>query len=282
MHRLIIFPLCFVLSFNTISNPQDAEDKDSLPLSKDTPVDIAIVHDSSTDTGKDTTTGLLVSHDSGTLSIHARDTLYDTVGDPGTIQETDTAPLKETFQTGEKSTIDKPSFDTLGLPQKKLQEFGKSIAHFFRSSIRYFKHIIILVVFGCIILVTILFYRKKVDSKRFMTSTRLSIMDREVQLACKYMESHFDDPELSVERICEALVTGPAFLEALFDRELGMSVSEFLNQVRINRAKRVLIRQPNVTNDDLVSQIVFSDYELFQQKFKEISGVTIEEYQTSL
>ena len=115
-----------------------------------------------------------------------------------------------------------------------------------------------------------------------MTSTRLSVMDREVQLACKYMEIHYADPELSVESICEALVTGPAFLEALFDRELGMSVTEFLTHVRINRAKQLAKKSPELDEEELLAHSGFTDRELFMHKFKEITGISFEEYRASL
>lgn len=180
------------------------------------------------------------------------------------------------------STSEPPQVDTVSIPRKALRKIIRDIQNGLRLFLRFSKHFLLLIISCGVILFTILFYRKKVDSKRFMTSTRLSVMDREVQLACKFMEINYADPELSVESICKALVTGTAFLEALFDRELGMSVTEFLTQVRINRAKQLIKKKPELDEEELLTQIGFSDRAVFIQKFKEITDITFEEYCASL
>jgi|GEM_PF-2093234 len=167
-------------------------------------------------------------------------------------------------------------------PQRAAQPVKHDVRQILRTIFRYIRHVVVLIICCGIILYTISFYRKKADTKRFLTSTRLSVMNKEVQIACNYMEKYFENPDLSVESICKALVTGPAFLEALFERELGMSVSDFLLQVRINRAKKILEKRPLEPADEISLQVGFTDSKLFIKRFKEITGLSFEEYQSSL
>ncbi len=138
----------------------------------------------------------------------------------------------------------------------------------------------ILIVSIAVILFTIMFFRRGEDERRFMTTTRLSVMDKEVQRACKYMERYFDDPNLDLESLCRSLVTGPAFMEALFQREMGMKVEEFLSHVRMNRARKILKKEPAVTVDDLSRSVGISDSQDFENDFRRLVGVSLEEYRS--
>ncbi|MBN1984405.1 MAG: helix-turn-helix domain-containing protein [Chitinivibrionales bacterium] len=121
-------------------------------------------------------------------------------------------------------------------------------------------------------------YKKKEDTKRFLTSTRLSLMDKEVQYACNFIEINYADRGLSPPSICESMVTSTAFLEALFEKELGMGVTEFITQVRINRAKQYIELQPDAVTYSIAAACGFADEETIRSHFKRIAGTTIEEY----
>ncbi len=139
----------------------------------------------------------------------------------------------------------------------------------------------LLLFFCTIIISTILFFRQRLEIKRFMTTTRLSVMDKEVQKACRFIESNFDDPELTVDKLCNALVTGNAFLTALFERELGMSVEDFIFQVRVNRAKIMLKKDNSAEIDVVAMKTGFTDVNQFKITFEKLCGVSFEDYRKS-
>ncbi len=132
------------------------------------------------------------------------------------------------------------------------------------------------------ILGTLWFFRRRTESKKFMTNTRLSIMDKEVRRACRHIEKRHADPELTIETICSELVTGEAFLNALFERELGMSVGEFVDQVRINRARLILDAKPDADPSWMASQTGFTEMEEFLKTFERITGTTYVDYLRAL
>ncbi|MBN1307888.1 MAG: helix-turn-helix transcriptional regulator, partial [Chitinispirillaceae bacterium] len=133
-----------------------------------------------------------------------------------------------------------------------------------------------------LILITLQFYQNYREGGRFMTTTRLSIMDKEVQRTCRYIEAHYDDPALDLQTICSALVTGGAFLEALFIKELGLTVDDFIVQVRINRAKIALRKNPELPLDVLARSVGYDDREAFIRRFEAVTGIGCQSYREAL
>ena len=272
MHRVSLLTCTVLFSFQVFAVSEDSIlSTDSNIVAGDTVHSSDSLHDTVIETIRDSLSNdstVAEAHDSATCS-----TAIDVIihGDTGQVLPRDTLPPSVHYYR-----------DTLTAPQKTQLRIMGRIKHGIVLLLRHIKHLFFFILFAGILLSVIVLYRRKIDSRRFMTSTRLSIMDREVQLACKHMEDNYADPELSVESICRALVTGPAFLEALFERELGMSVTEFLYHVRINRSKLLLKKDPEIDQEELLNQIGFGDYDLFLRKFNEITGVTVEEYLDSL
>jgi len=112
----------------------------------------------------------------------------------------------------------------------------------------------------------------KKAEKRFMTTTRLSLMDGEVRRACLHIEKHFADPGLTPGVVCAAIITGEPFLEALFQRELGMSIADYIIQARIHHAKRIVRENPAADAPLVASQVGFSNVALFNTLFKNLTG----------
>lgn len=119
------------------------------------------------------------------------------------------------------------------------------------------------------------------ESRRFMTTTRLSLMDTEVQRACKYIEKKYQDPLLNPETLCAALVTGQAFLQALFERELGMTVDEFIDQVRVNQSQFFLKKHPGALTAEVARASGFGDEQQFCKAFERICSISFDRYRSS-
>jgi len=107
-------------------------------------------------------------------------------------------------------------------------------------------------------------------------------MDKVVQRACRYIEKNYTAQDLTVQKMCEELVVGTSFLEALFQKELGMSVNDFLNQVRINHVKLLLCRNSQMQLDLLTSSTGFSDVESCLKVFRKVTGADLEDYRESI
>ena len=126
--------------------------------------------------------------------------------------------------------------------------------------------------------IVIWFVRKKNRPSAFLSTTRLSVMDKEVQKTCRYIEKNYAKTDLSVDMICCDLVTGKAFLEALFEKELGLTVGQFMTYVRINRARIFIENNLQANAETVGGDIGFATPETFTAAFKKIVGTSFEEY----
>ncbi|MDD5673501.1 MAG: helix-turn-helix domain-containing protein [Chitinivibrionales bacterium] len=141
---------------------------------------------------------------------------------------------------------------------------------------RVLRFIVLLASIGMIV-ATVFFYRSRRRNKEsFMKQTRLSIMDKEVRRACKYIESNYADPRLDPEFICKELTTGRAFLEALFERELGMKVGDFIDQVRVHHVRRLQEAKAEMDPAGLAGQTGFADIRALQETYLRVTGKSID------
>jgi AraC-like DNA-binding protein len=122
------------------------------------------------------------------------------------------------------------------------------------------------------------FVVKKNSQPAFLSTTRLSVMDKEVQKTCKYIEKNHAKTDLSVDMICSDLVTGKAFLEALFEKELGLTVDRFITYVRINRARIFIENNLYADAETVGRESGFAALEMFTAAFKKIVGTSFEDY----
>lgn len=88
------------------------------------------------------------------------------------------------------------------------------------------------------------------------------------------------------ERCCEALGVGDVaealglsknYFGQLFKSETGSTVSEYLNLLRIDQAKK-LLRQTNLKIYEIAYKIGFSDHFYFSIVFKKLVGISPKEY----
>ncbi len=138
--------------------------------------------------------------------------------------------------------------------------------------------ILLLVALCSILGAIVLFLLLRKQQPHFMTNTRLSIMDKEIQLAARYIETNYADQSLTVASLCASIVTGPAFLEALFMRDLGMGVEDFIEQVRVNRAKLHLDKDSSLSVDVLASLCGYTSADSLSLAFEHVTSVTLPSY----
>jgi signal transduction histidine kinase/DNA-binding response OmpR family regulator len=95
-----------------------------------------------------------------------------------------------------------------------------------------------------------------------------------------YIEKHYDNSELSVEDIGKDLGMSRVQLYRKVKALLGMSVNEYLQQVRLNKAK-FLLRRDDLTVADVAYKVGFSSPTYFSTAFKGKYNQTPMEYKKS-
>ena len=91
------------------------------------------------------------------------------------------------------------------------------------------------------------------------------------------LEQGFTDPYLGAKKIANEMGMTPAYLRKQFYDAYRMSVSEYLNHLRIDRAK-VLVKSTDLSIEAIARQIGFENHKYMFVVFKRIVGMTPREY----
>ena len=83
--------------------------------------------------------------------------------------------------------------------------------------------------------------------------------------------------ELSTQSIADALSISTGHLSRVFHQETGKKLVDYLQEVRMEHAVR-LIRENELTNDQICETIGYSRLQYFSAKFKEYYGVSLNDY----
>ncbi|MFA5033044.1 MAG: response regulator [bacterium] len=97
-----------------------------------------------------------------------------------------------------------------------------------------------------------------------------------IRKAVRYIEKHYRDPELSVADIAAAGGMHPGYFSSLWGETTKTSVSSFINERKIEKAKNLLLRK-----NAYISQVAYEvglkpDY--FSKVFKRLVGVSPKRY----
>lgn len=100
--------------------------------------------------------------------------------------------------------------------------------------------------------------------------------NKPIRMAKQYIQEHFDQP-LTLEEISEVVGFNSTYFSSLFKKETGKSYSEYLFEVRMDQAKK-LLRETNDTIADICQKVGYSDVKYFTKSFIKFSGLKPKEY----
>ncbi len=110
-----------------------------------------------------------------------------------------------------------------------------------------------------------------------LSEKRLSNTQSFVTKAVEYVNEHYADKDLSVEKICSFLGVSAAYFSTVFRKETGKTFTNFLTDVRMNRAVEMLLNQEGKTY--IIAEAVgYSDPNYFSYVFKKQFGVSPSKY----
>jgi AraC-like DNA-binding protein len=103
----------------------------------------------------------------------------------------------------------------------------------------------------------------------------------QIRNAIRYIEEHLPDPAMNVSTIARYLQLNSTYLSHLFAEHMGMRMSRFISNRRIQLAKRLL-----ATTDWQIKRVAFesghSNADWFSQVFHAQEGITPGEYRRSV
>ena len=92
-----------------------------------------------------------------------------------------------------------------------------------------------------------------------------------------FIEEHISDEELKIDDMAEAVGLGRTVFYEKIRHLVGVSPSDFLRQVRMQRAQQLIARS-KMTVSEIAYSIGFTDPKYFTKCFKKVTGMTPSEY----
>ncbi|MBQ2922756.1 MAG: response regulator [Tyzzerella sp.] len=93
-----------------------------------------------------------------------------------------------------------------------------------------------------------------------------------------FVEKHYSDPSLSRSLIAEHLSVNASYLSDVFKSETKIGLSEYITQVRIHNAKK-LLSDSSISIQEVAKSVGCNSLQYFYQLFKKETGITPAEYQ---
>lgn len=92
-----------------------------------------------------------------------------------------------------------------------------------------------------------------------------------------FINSHYSDSTISLEMIAGKFGYTSAYLSRLFKKETGKNLVDYVNEVRIFAAKK-LLKQNNKKVYQVAEQVGYSNYNYFSKVFKQHVGISPSEF----
>jgi len=99
-----------------------------------------------------------------------------------------------------------------------------------------------------------------------------------VEKAKKYIEDNYWSQDVSLDYLSERIFINPSYLSKVFKREIKYSVTEYLTEVRLKKAKEIMDSRSDLQISAIASQVGYSDPFYFSKLFKKSFGVSPSKY----
>ncbi|MBE6787407.1 MAG: helix-turn-helix domain-containing protein [Ruminococcaceae bacterium] len=106
-----------------------------------------------------------------------------------------------------------------------------------------------------------------------MIKPRLNIS---VELATKYIDENYTN-EITVSDICKAANISKSVLYKNFSSYLSQTPVDYINKKRVDKACKLLLTS-NLSIENIMSKVGFSNISYFYKRFKELKGITPKQY----
>ena len=113
-----------------------------------------------------------------------------------------------------------------------------------------------------------------------MEEERSNTTKNVIREAKQYIQDNFQDPDLSVEKICRHLHMSPAYFSTMFKKETGQAYIAYLTDVRLGRAVELLMATDDKTYI-IAEKVGYPEQNYFSYVFKKKFGVSLTRYRTA-
>ncbi len=92
----------------------------------------------------------------------------------------------------------------------------------------------------------------------------------------EYIKNNYDK-KITLDELAEETMLSRAYLSTLFKKETGYSISEYMNIVRVDKSKPLLV-ETNRTIVEIANMCGFEDQSYYTKVFRHVAGITPKKY----
>ncbi|MCK5129482.1 MAG: response regulator [Clostridiales bacterium] len=119
-----------------------------------------------------------------------------------------------------------------------------------------------------------------IELMKQIASERLTTTQRLLEKAKDYINSNYNDTELSVQKLADYLFISASYLSLIFKKEAKETFLKYLIRIRLDVAKN-LLRNPGMKISEVAGKVGYPDISYFSYFFKKNFGVSPREYKNS-
>lgn len=97
----------------------------------------------------------------------------------------------------------------------------------------------------------------------------------------RYINQHYMDHNLDVSTLGEVLNMTGFYISRIFKQHSGMKVTSYINELRVEKAKKILVENSKMKITDVGWSVGFDNQRTFLKVFKELEGVTPTQYRNA-
>lgn len=93
----------------------------------------------------------------------------------------------------------------------------------------------------------------------------------------EYMQKNYGRKDISIQMLADTVYLTPTYLSGLFKKKTGMTIMQYLTEVRMKKAEE-LLRNPKLKLYQVAEMVGYDDGNYFAKIFKKITGMLPSEY----
>ena len=105
--------------------------------------------------------------------------------------------------------------------------------------------------------------------------------NRIINQVIEYIELHYQDMDLNLNRLAEEVFLSSSYLSALFKKGTGQTISDYISNIRISHAKEMLIKT-DYKISEISEYVGYINQFYFSSCFKKSVGVSPQEFRNSV
>lgn len=103
-----------------------------------------------------------------------------------------------------------------------------------------------------------------------------SVISKSITMCIEYIYNHIHD-RITIEDLAEHTDLSPSYLSRLFKKELGIAVSDYIREKKIDKAQN-LLKYSDFSLVEIANYLSFSSQSHFIQTFEKLVGITPKKY----